>query len=137
MAKTIILKPGTENAINERVDRILRDLDYPEPPLRLDQVRELLRLDLRHYSSEDVSWLQDRIHQVRVAGKQVLARPSLMLDVVRKLNLKALIIPDQKRILLDADLPIPKQRWSEAHEITHDLLPWHDGVALGRQIKDT
>lgn len=135
MAKGTLLKPGTENAINARVDRILRDLDYLEPPLRLEDVREMLRLDLQHYSSTNVSWLEERIHEIKVAGKQVLARPTLMLDVVRKLKLKALILPDRKRILVDEELPAPKQRWSEAHEITHDVLPWHDGVAMGDQAR--
>ena len=32
--------------IDGRVAKILKDLDDPEPPLRLEQVRELLRLDL-------------------------------------------------------------------------------------------
>ena len=135
MAKGIILKPGTEDAIDKRIDRILRDLDYPEPPLRLEDVRELLRLDLKHYSSTNVSWLEERIHEFRVAGKQILARPTLMLDVVSKLKIKGLLLPDRKRILIDEDLPAPKQRWTEAHEVTHDVLPWHEGVAIGDKVR--
>ena len=135
MSKAVMLKPGTQKAIDDCVDHMLADLGHPEPPLRLEDVRELLRLDLQHYSSTDVTWLQERIHEIRVAGKQVLARPSLMLDVVKKLDLKALVLPDRKRILVDAELPSPKQRWSEAHEITHAVLPWHDGVAMGDKAK--
>jgi len=131
MATNIILTPGTAKSIDGHVDRVLKDLGHPEPPLCLADVRELLRLDLQHYSSTNVTWLQEKIHQLRVAGKQVLARPWLMLDVVRKLDLKALVIPDRKRILVDAEQPPPKQRWNETHEIIHDLLPWHDGVAFG------
>jgi hypothetical protein len=127
----LILSQGTAVAINDRVERILADLGNPEPPLRLEEVRELLRLDLKYYSSEDVGWLQEKIHKLRVAGKQVIARPSLMLDVVKKLDLKGLTVPDRKRILIDAELPPPKQRWSEAHEVLHNVLPWHDGVARG------
>lgn len=131
MAKNTILTPGTAEEINSRIDRMLKDLGDPEPPLHLEEVRELLRLDLRHYSSTDVTWLQEKIHKITVAGKQVLARPRLMLDVVTQLGLKALILPDQKRILVDSELPPPKQRWGEAHEIVHDVLPWHEGVAMG------
>ena len=47
------------------------------------------------------------------------------------LSLKALYLPDQKRILLDQDLPLIKHRWNEAHEIGHDLIPWHAGMMLG------
>lgn len=135
MASNVILTPGTSSAIDKRIDRILNDLGDPEPPLRLDEVRELLRLDLRYYSSTDHSWLQEKIHQMKVAGKQVLARPAIMLDVVRKLDLKALIDLDRKRIHVDGDLPLPKQRWSEGHEIIHRVLPWHKGVAHGDQKK--
>ncbi len=131
MATNIILTPGTAKSIDGHVDRVLKDLGHPEPPLCLADVRELLRLDLQYYSSTNVGWLQEKIHQLRVAGKQVLARPWLMLDVVKKLDLKALVIPDRKRILLDADQPPPKQRWNETHEIIHDLLPWHAGASLG------
>jgi len=131
MTTNIILTPGTAKSIDGHVDRILKDLGDPEPPLCLADVRELLRLDLQHYSSTNVTWLQEKIHQLKVAGKQVLARPRLMLDVVKKLDLKALVMPDRKRILIDAEQPPPKQRWNETHEIIHDLLPWHDGVAFG------
>ena len=31
--------------INEHIARLIRDLGNPEPPLRLEQVRELLKLD--------------------------------------------------------------------------------------------
>ena len=131
MAKNQPITGETANAIDKHVERVLRDLGYPEPPLRLEDVRSLLRLDLRHYSSTDVTWLEEKLHKLRVAGKQVLARPRLILDVVTKLDLKALFLPDQKRILVDADLPHPKQRWGEAHEIVHSVLPWHEGVAMG------
>lgn len=136
MPPTIIPTPQTQAAINERVDRLLKDLGHPSPPLCLEDVRELLRLDLKHYSSSDVNWLQEKVHLMRVAGKQVAARPLLILDVVKKLSLKALILPDRGRILIDTELPPPKQRWSEAHEVVHKVLPWHDGVAFGDREKE-
>ena len=46
MAKNILLLPATMVDIDERVDRVLRGLGNPEPPLRLDDVRELLKFDL-------------------------------------------------------------------------------------------
>lgn len=131
MPSNILLSSGTASSINLQVEKILRDLGDPPPPLRLEDVRELLRLDLGYYSSTDSGWLQEKIHQLRVAGKQILARPTLLLDVVQKIGLKGLLIPDRRRILVDGDLPAPKQRWSEAHEMIHDVLPWHIGAALG------
>lgn len=50
---------------------------------------------------------------------------------MRSLSLKALYLPDQKRILLDKTLPPLKHRWNEAHEIGHDIIPWHAGMMLG------
>lgn len=131
MPPSLIPSPQTVAAIDTHVDRILKDLGNPPAPLRLEDVRELLRLDLRHYSSTDTTWLQDKVHLLRVAGKQIAARPTLLLDVVKKLSLKALVLPDRGRILIDQDLPSPKQRWSETHEIVHKVLPWHQGASFG------
>jgi hypothetical protein len=75
--------------------------------------------------------LRETLSRLRVAGQQVLLRPSILRDAVRSLSLKALYLPDQKRILLDRDLPLIKHRWNEAHEIGHDLIPWHSGMMLG------
>jgi hypothetical protein len=55
----------------------------------------------------------------------------LLLDAIKKWSLQALYVPDRKRILLDASLPEKKHRWSEAHEVGHSLIPWHDDVMHG------
>ncbi len=47
------------------------------------------------------------------------------------MDIKALYIPDQKRILLDKSQPELKHRWNEAHEIGHSIIPWHEGAMLG------
>jgi hypothetical protein len=39
--------------IDTAVRRVLKDLGNPEPPLRLEDVRELLRLDKGFYSAND------------------------------------------------------------------------------------
>ena len=131
MQTNLLLNPKTAFAIDERVEKLLKDLGNPAPPLCLDDVRTLLRLDLRYYSSADDSWLREKIHQMKVAGKQVLARPASILSVVKNLGLKGVLLSEKRRILLDSETPGPKQRWNEAHEITHDLVPWHDGIAHG------
>lgn len=125
------LAERTVRDIDKRVSKILKDLGYPEPPLRLEIVRELLRLDLAYYSTSDQGVLAETVHRLTVAGKQVMQRPGLLLDAVKKLDLKALWIPDRKRILIDKELPAKKQRWGEAHEITHGILPWHEAAMHG------
>lgn len=131
MPSSHLPSPQTMAAIDEQVDRILKDLGHPQPPLRLEDVRELLRLDLKHYSTQNVTWLDEKVHHLRIAGKQIAARPTLLLDVVKKLSLRALVLPDRGRILIDAELPAPKQRWCESHEIIHKVLPWHAGASFG------
>jgi hypothetical protein len=90
-----------------------------------------LNLDRQYYSSTNDSWLREKISQAKIAGKQVLARPAFLLDVVRKFDLKALLVPDRKRIMIDEAQPKPKWRWNETHEIIHSVVPWHDGAMMG------
>lgn len=129
--KNVFLRDHTAQDISELVGKILRDLGNPEPPLNLDLVRELLKLDRHYYSSTDHSALQEVAHRLTIAGKQVLNRPSLLFDVIKKWDLRALFVPDRKRILIDSNVPPPKQRWVEGHEIGHSIIPWHLATMLG------
>jgi hypothetical protein len=129
--KNVLVGPKTATDIDKRVEKVLRGLGSPEPPLNLDFVRELLSLDRAYYTSADDGVLRETISRIKVAGLQVLKRPSLLIDAIRKLELKALCLPDVRRILIDETRPTAKQRWDEAHEIGHSLLPWHAEVTLG------
>lgn len=133
MAKNYILRRRTEQGIDERVERLLNRLGNPEPPLDLAVVRDALDLDLAYFRKDDPSLADDVISVLRVAGKQLIKRPTLFLDVVRKLDIRAFYLPDEKRILLDSGLHEAKFRWVEAHEMGHSMLPWHDGAMLGDQ----
>jgi len=90
-----------------------------------------LKLDRAFYTADDPGIAREAISRIRVATIQVYRRPTLVIDAIRKLSLKALYLPDRKRILLDGDLPLKKHRWNEAHEIGHSLVPWHEGTMLG------
>lgn len=131
MSRNRLLSERTAHDIDARVERVLKGLGNPEPPLRLEDVRHLLKLDLKFYTAKDPSVAQEAISRIRVATLQVFNRPALILDAIHKWSLKALYLPDRKRILLDGDLPIKKHRWNEAHEIGHSLLPWHEDAMLG------
>jgi len=113
------------------VDKVLRGLGNPGPPLRLEDVRELQRLDRYYYSTTNDSALRELVSRIRVGVRQVIERPMLMVDAAKCFNLKAFYVPDRKRILMDESIPKLKHRWIEAHEITHDLLPWHHEMMLG------
>lgn len=131
MAKNIILRPQTARDIEARIDKVLKGLGNPEPPIDLQLVRELLKLDKAYYTSTDDGVLRETVSRIKIASIQVLKRPAILLDVVRKFSLRALYLPDRKRILLDNATPPIKHRWDEAHEITHSLLPWHEDAMMG------
>lgn len=129
--RNVCLGHRTVADVDGQVAKVLRGLGAPEPPIDLRVVRDLLKLDRGYYSTADDSLLRETISRMKVAGLQVLLRPTILGDAVRNLSLKALYLPDQKRILLDQDLPPLKHRWNEAHEIGHDIIPWHAGMMLG------
>jgi hypothetical protein len=117
--------------IDAQVAKILRGLGNPEPPLDLDAVRELLRLDRQYYSSTDDSAIREFMSRAVIAGKQVALRPMLVIDAIRKWDLKALYLPDRKRILIDESQHKLTWRWSEAHEVIHSVVPWHQTLMHG------
>lgn len=127
----IFLDPRTVRDIDRVVDRVHQDLDYKDGAIELLEVRDLLRLDLKYYRLDDPGLVDEVIHKLKVGAKQVIARPSLLLEAVRKFDLSALFVPDGKRILVDQSVPDLKKRWYETHEIAHSLIPWHADYALG------
>ena len=131
MSKNRILSAKTAQDIDQRIERVLKGLGNPEPPLLLEDIRQLLKLDRRFYTAKDPSAVQETISRIRVATIQLYERPTLIFDAIKKFSLKALYLPDRKRILLDGNLPAKKHRWNEAHEIGHSLIPWHEDMMHG------
>jgi hypothetical protein len=119
--KNLSLDSRTIRDIEGQIAKVLRGLGDPEPPVDLRLVRELLKLDLGYYSTTNDSLIRETFSRMKIAGLQVLQRPTILKDAVRTLSLKALYLPDQKRILLDQDLPKLKHRWNEAHEMVTTL----------------
>jgi len=117
--------------IDAQVAKILRGLGNPKPPLNLDAVRELLRLDRQYFSSQDDGVLREFVSRAVIAGKQVALRPMLVIDTIRKWDLKALYLPDRKKILIGESQHRLKWRWSESHEVIHSVVPWHQTLMHG------
>jgi len=126
-----LLRIHTAQDIDDQVDKVLRGLGNAPPPLSLEYVRALLKLDKGYYSSTKDGPLRELASKLFVAGKQILGRPTLLWEAVKKAELKALYLPDRKQILLDEDLPLLKHRWNESHEIGHSIIPWHTSAMLG------
>lgn len=131
MAKNYLIKEKTAQDIDGRIERVLRGLGNPEPPLRLEEVRELLKLDRVFYTADDPGLLQETVSRIRVATIQVFERPTLLWDAIKKFSLEALWVPDRRRIFLDETVPPKKHRWNEIHEVVHSLIPWHEDVMHG------
>ena len=64
MATNRLLLPKTMQDIDGRVERVIRGLGNPEPPLELSQVRELLKLDLAFYTADDPGIAREVISRV-------------------------------------------------------------------------
>jgi hypothetical protein len=129
--RNAFLDVRTTRDIDAVVSKILKGLGNPEPPLDLDDVRTLQKLDRQYYSSVEDGPLREYISKAYIGAKQVFLRPTLILEVVRKRSLKALYLPDRKRILIDSSEPQLKWRWNEAHEIIHSGVPWHQEAMFG------
>lgn len=78
------IDPYAAQDIRGQVDKVLRGIGNPEPPLDLRDVRNHLKLDRKFYSSTNTGPLQEFISKVRIGAKQIARRPTLILDVVRK-----------------------------------------------------
>lgn len=121
-----------QREIRAQIDRILRDLGSPEPPLNLPNVRKLLSLDLQYYNRTDPGLVAELHHRFRLLARKTI--PDIgnhLLTALAKSNLCAFWVPETSRILLDASVPHRKHRWIEAHEITHSIAPWHKHYLLG------
>ncbi len=125
------IDPFAAQDIRDQVDKVLSGLGNPAPPVDLREVRELLKLDRQFYSSTNTGPLRESISAVKIGAKQIAKRPTLILDVVRKAGLKALWLPDRRRILIDEGIPDLKKRHTEAHEITHSITPHHQHFLFG------
>lgn len=131
MAKNVILGKKAASEIDALVSKLIADIGDPEPPLHLELVRDLLRLDRGYYTAVNPGILRKMTSRMRVGALQVFERPGLLIEAVKKLDLRGLWIPDGRRILIDQSLPKPKHRWIEAHEVGHSLIPWHSEVLFG------
>ncbi len=125
--------------IQDQVDRILRDLGTPEPPIKLADVRTLLSLDLQYYSSTDPGLIAELSHRFALLARKTI--PDFgkhLITALAKSRLCAFWVPDAARIMVDTEVPKRKHRWIEAHEISHSITPWHKHFLLGdnRQTLD-
>ena len=76
MLRKVILTPGTRSEIDIQVEKIIRGLGYPQPPLDLDAVFKLQQLDPQYYRTSDDGVVRETISRVKVGAKLLFERPT-------------------------------------------------------------
>jgi hypothetical protein len=114
----------TRREIDKAVTLMLRDAGLKEPPYKIEDVLQHLKVHRGFYDLKDPMLLQRFWHKVKVK-KERLVR------VVRKIKLAAVWLPDEEHILIDTSLPAPKQEWATFHDAVHRILEWHRPYFLG------
>jgi hypothetical protein len=83
----------TARDIDSRVEQILKEMGISTPPLKIEDVIEHLRIHHSYYSLEDPSLLKEIFHRIRIGAQKAT-------DIVKKVNLKGLWLPDSNQILV-------------------------------------
>ena len=84
-------------------------------------------MDRDFYDLEDPGLLKRFAHRIKVGAK-------LVAEYLEKIKLQALLLFDEKRVLLDGALPEVKHDWAMAHEAAHQLIPWHREFCRGDTV---
>ena len=110
--------------IERRVERLLKEMSVKEPPLNVSDVMDHLSVDHSYYDLEDPGLIRDFWHKLKVGANKVNS-------IIKKVDLKALWLPDSRQIVVDDSVPNRKRKWVNAHEITHSIIPTHREFFLG------
>jgi hypothetical protein len=110
--------------IDKIVWRVLRDAGQTQPPIQVAPIFDHLKLHRDYYNLQDPGVLDRAKYALRVGTNTVL-------DLIRKAKLQAALFFDEKRVIIDSNLPPIKRDWPACHEATHGALPWHRTYFLG------
>ena len=109
---------STRREIDKVVWQTLKDAGIYEPPVNVALILEHLHLYSHYYNLKDPGFLDRAKYKLQVNGQRLV-------DVLRKVSLKAVLLYDESRVVLDSGLPVIKHDWSFCHEATHRILEWH------------
>jgi len=62
----LYLRDKNAQQIDRAIERVLSDLGHPDPPIKLVEVRRLLRIDLAYYQSSKEGVLKDVVHGMKM-----------------------------------------------------------------------
>lgn len=106
----------------QEIDKVawttLRDAGITRPPVSAEALLDHLNLYRDFYDLQNPGFLDKAKHKIEVHGRRLV-------EIIRKISLKAVLFQDEGRIVLDAGLPRLKQEWPTMHEAAHRILIWH------------
>ena len=114
----------TRKEIDRVIWRTLRDAGLTQPPVRIEDLLQHLKLHRDFYDLQNPTFLQRVAHKVHI-GKHRLV------EIIQSVKLFAVWLPDETRIIVDQSLPPPKQEFASFHDSTHKILVWHRSFFLG------
>ena len=91
-------------AIDNIAWKTLREADLDEPPVTIERVLKHLDLHRDFYDLKEPSFLDKIKHKVKVRGKSIV-------DIIKKIDLRAVLFYDEDRIVIDSKLPKLRQDW--------------------------
>ncbi len=109
---------ATRREIDKVSSKTLREAGIAHPPVRVETVLEHLHLHRHFYDLQNPSFLDRAKHKIRVHGHRLV-------NILREIKLVAVLLYDENRIVVDADLPEIKRDFPSFHEATHRILVWH------------
>ena len=77
-----------------------------------------MKLFREFYDLQNPGFLDKTKHKIRVHGRKLV-------QILKKINLKAVLFHDENRIVVDETLPDLKREWPSFHEASHKILVWH------------
>ena len=103
---------------------MLREAGIKDPPVQIEPVLDHLGLHRQFYDLQNPDLIDHAKHRIKV-GKEKLVR------ILRKISLVSVLLPDEKKIILDATLPKIRRDWPSFHEVSHRILGWHKPYFFG------
>lgn len=108
----------TRRDIDKIVEDTLGDAGIKRPPVPVEALLEHLRLHRDYYSLQDPGFLDRMQHKITVHGQKLIR-------ILQKIKLKAVLLYDENRIVIDSGLKPLQREWPAFHEVVHRLVDWH------------
>lgn len=114
----------TRREIEKRTRMLLLDASFKAPPVSVDVLIESLRVFKGFYDLTDPGLCRKFAHAIHVGTRRIG-------QIAKKIDLRALLLQQENRIMIDLSLHELKKTWAAYHEVVHKILPWHKAFYIG------